>query len=102
MTAVLGSHVLRRSPGYSVTSEAIKGGKLRALAVAADRPDDSPSGGADICGKRISDGPTGQLVWRDHTGKDPADTTNQLIGWLKKPSVLRGEAEAGSPGPLSN
>jgi len=84
VTAVLGSHVSAAIAGYSVASEAIKGGNLRALAVAAesrviplpDVPTFAESGFPTV---RV-DNWFGAIV----PAKTPADATNQLIGWLKK------------------
>jgi len=84
VTAVLGSHVSAAIAGYSVASEAIKGGHLRALAVAADSrvaplpevPTFAESGFPMV---RL-DNWFGAIT----PAKTPADTTNQLIGWLKK------------------
>jgi tripartite-type tricarboxylate transporter receptor subunit TctC len=84
VTAVLGSHVSAAISGYSVASEAIKGGKLRALAVAADSrmialPDVPTFAESGFPTVRL-DNWFGAIV----PAKTPADTTNQLIGWLKK------------------
>ncbi len=84
VTAVLGSHVTAAIAGYSVVSEAMKGGKLRGLAVAADSrvlplpevPTFAESGFPTV---RL-DNWFGAVV----PAKTPADTTNQLIGWLTK------------------
>ncbi|WP_198164893.1 Bug family tripartite tricarboxylate transporter substrate binding protein [Rhodoplanes sp. Z2-YC6860] len=84
VTAVLGSHVTAAIAGYSVASEAIKSGHLRALAVAADSraaplpevPTFAESGFPTV---RL-DNWFGAVV----PAKTPADTTNQLIGWLTK------------------
>lgn len=84
VTAVLGSHVSAAIAGYSVASEAIKSGHLRALAVAADSrmiplpevPTFAESGFPTV---RL-DNWFGAII----PARTPADTTNQLIGWLRK------------------
>jgi tripartite-type tricarboxylate transporter receptor subunit TctC len=84
VTAVLGNHVSAAIAGYSVASEAIKSGNLRALAVAADSrmaplpevPTFAESGFPTV---RL-DNWFGAIT----PAKTPADSTNQLIGWLKK------------------
>ena len=82
-TAVMGSHVTAGVVGYSVVSEAIKAGNLRALAVAADRrmeplpdvPTFAESGFPTI----RMDNWFGAIA----PAKTPADTTSQLIAWFK-------------------
>lgn len=82
-TAVLGSHVTAGVVGYSVVSEALKAGNLRALAVAADRrmeplPDVPTFAESGFPTVRM-DNWFGAIA----PAKTPAETTNQLIGWLK-------------------
>ena len=69
--------------GYSVVSENIKTGGLRALAVAADRRMESLP---DVPTFAESGFPTVRMDnWFGAItpAKTPADTTNQLIAWLK-------------------
>jgi len=82
-TAVMGSHVTAGVVGYSVVSEAIKAGNLRALAVAADRrmeplPDVPTFAESGFLAIRM-DNWFGAIT----PARTPADTTNQLIAWLK-------------------
>jgi tripartite-type tricarboxylate transporter receptor subunit TctC len=82
-TAVMGSHVTAAIVGYSVVSGAIKAGSLRALAVAAER---RMAPFPDVPTLAESGFPTIRMDnWFGAIApaKTPADTTSQLIAWLK-------------------
>jgi tripartite-type tricarboxylate transporter receptor subunit TctC len=82
LTDTMGGHVSAGVAGYSVVSEALKAGQLRALAVAADRrmaplpdvPTFAESGFATV----QMDNWFGAIV----PAKTPADTTARLVAWL--------------------